>query len=88
VAGYIPELLKVDPAWFGITVITVNGHVYQVGDTQQPFTIQSISKPITYGIALQDSGVETALGKVDVEPSGEAFNSISLDPGTGRLETP
>lgn len=88
VASYIPELLKADPEWFGIAVITINGHVYQVGDTQQPFTIQSISKPITYGIALQDSGVEAVLRKVDVEPSGEAFNSISLEPETGRPRNP
>ncbi len=88
VASYIPELLKADPEWFGIAVVTINGHVYQVGETQQTFTIQSISKPITYGIALQDSGIAAVLKKVDVEPSGEAFNSISLEPGTGRPRNP
>ncbi|MGR8951468.1 MAG: glutaminase A [Gammaproteobacteria bacterium] len=84
VASYIPELLKADPKWFGIALITVDGHVYQVGDSRQPFTIQSISKAITYGIALEDQGVDAVIRKVDVEPSGEAFNSISLEPGTGR----
>jgi glutaminase len=84
VASYIPELLKADPKWFGIALITVDGHVYQVGESRQPFTIQSISKAITYGIALEDQGVDAVLRKVDVEPSGEAFNSISLEPGTGR----
>ncbi|MGZ8135907.1 MAG: glutaminase A [Methylococcaceae bacterium] len=88
VASYIPELLKADPAWLGIAVITVDGHVYQVGDSQQPFTIQSISKIITYGMALEDNGTEAVLKKVDVEPSGEAFNSISLEPGTGRPRNP
>ena len=88
VASYIPELLKADPAWFGIAVVTVDGHVYQVGDSRQPFTIQSISKAITYGLALEDRGVEAVLRKVDVEPSGEAFNSISLEPGTGRPRNP
>jgi glutaminase len=88
VASYIPELLKSDPAWFGIALVTVDGHVYQVGDSRQPFTIQSISKAITYGLALEDQGIERVLKKVDVEPSGEAFNSISLEPGTGRPRNP
>ena len=88
VASYIPELLKADPAWFGIALIMVDGHVYQVGDSHQPFTIQSISKAITYGLALEDKGIKAVLSKVDVEPSGEAFNSISLEPGTGRPSNP
>ena len=44
VARYIPELAKADPSWFGIAVATIDGHVYEVGDSRQPFTIQSISK--------------------------------------------
>ncbi len=88
VASYIPELTKADPEWFGIAIVTVDGHVYQVGDTRQPFTIQSISKPFTYGVALEDSGIERVMSKIDVEPSGEAFNSISLEPDTGRPRNP
>ncbi len=88
VASYIPELYKADPEWFGISLVTVDGHVYQVGDTKQPFTIQSISKVITYGIGLEDSGVDSVLHKIDVEPSGEAFNQISLEPNTGRPRNP
>ena len=87
-ADYIPELRKADPGWFGIAVITVDGHVYQVGDTRQPFSIQSISKPFTYGIALEDKGTEITASKIDVEPSGEAFNSISLEAGSGRPLNP
>ena len=87
VATYIPELGKADPDWFGICVVTCDGQVYEVGDTRQLFTIQSISKPLTYGIALQDSGKETVLSKVWMEPSGEPFNSISLDP-SGRPLNP
>lgn len=88
VAGYIPELLKADPAGFGIALTMVDGHTYQAGDACQPFTIQSISKVITYGLALEDNGIEAVLSKVDVEPSGEAFNSISLEPETGRPKNP
>ena len=88
VADYIPELGKADPDWFGIAVVTVDGHVYQAGDTRQPFSIQSISKAFTYGIALEDKGADIVSAKIDVDPSGEAFNSISLEPDTGRPRNP
>ncbi|MGB5440659.1 MAG: glutaminase A [Gammaproteobacteria bacterium] len=88
VADYIPELFKADPEWFGIAIVTVDGHVYQTGDTHQPFSIQSISKAFTYGIALEDKGEDLVSSKIDVEPSGEAFNSISLEQDTGRPRNP
>jgi glutaminase len=79
VATYIPELAKADPDWFGVSIATVDGKVYEVGDSRQPFTIQSISKPFVYGLALADRGQEHVLNRVGVEPSGEAFNSIVFD---------
>lgn len=88
VADYIPELSRVDPDDFGIALVTVDGHVYQAGDSRQPFSIQSISKAFTYGIALEDNGEAVVSRKIDVEPSGEAFNSISLEPDTGRPRNP
>ncbi len=87
-ASYIPELTLADPEWFGIALATVDGNVYLVGDARQAFTVQSISKAITYGIALEDHGIEGVFAKVGVEPSGEAFNSISLEPDTGRPMNP
>lgn len=83
VASYIPELSTANPDWFGICIATMDGYVYEVGDTRLPFTIQSISKPLVYGLALEDCGQETVLKKIGVEPTGDAFNSISLAPGTG-----
>jgi glutaminase len=88
VATYIPELGKADPNWFGIAVATVDGTVYEVGDTRQPFTIQSISKAITYGLALEDRGRDAVRATIGVEPSGDAFNAISLAPETGRPVNP
>jgi len=88
VATYIPELAKANPNWFGICLVTSGGTVYEVGDSRQRFTIQSISKPFVYGMALEDHGRATVLKKVGVEPTGDAFNSISLDPGTGRPRNP
>ncbi len=88
VATYIPELAKADPDGFGICLVTAGGAVYEVGDTRNEFTIQSISKPFVYGMALEDNGRETVLKKVGVEPTGDVFNSISLEPGTGRPRNP
>ena len=88
VASYIPELATADPAWFGISMVTADGSVYEVGDTRREFTIQSISKPLTFALALETAGEETVREHVDVEPSGEAFNSITLQPGTGRPLNP
>lgn len=83
VADYIPELAKADPALFGICIATRDGHLYEVGDTRHAFTIQSISKAFSYGLALEDRGEEHVLARIGVEPSGDAFNAISLKAGTG-----
>lgn len=88
VADYIPELSKADPGHFGICIATRDGHVYEIGDTQQAFTIQSISKALVYGLALEDRGEEHVLSRIGVEPSGEAFNAISLKEGTGTPFNP
>ncbi len=88
VADYIPPLALSDPDWFGIAVATTDGHCYEVGESRREFTIQSISKPFTYGIALQEHGFAAVDAKVGVEPSGDAFNSISLAPDTGRPLNP
>ena len=88
VADYIPELARSDPSWFGIVVVTTNGEVFECGDAMQSFTIQSISKPFVYGLALEDHGRDSVLSKVGVEPSGEAFNSIILDQGSNRPFNP
>jgi len=88
VATYIPELGKADPSWFGICLVTADGKIYQTGDCDQHFTIQSMSKPFIYGAALEDNGKSAVLGKVWMEPSGEAFNAISLRPGSGQPENP
>ncbi len=84
IADYIPELSKASPDWFGISVATVDGQVYEVGDCRQAFTIQSISKPFVYGLAMSDLGLEGLMKRVGVEPTGEAFNSIILDEQSNR----
>lgn len=80
----IPAMAAADPNNFAIALATVDGFVYEVGDSDTEFSIQSISKPFTYGLALEDLGLEAVDEKVDVEPSGDAFNEISLAHDTGR----
>ncbi|NJC21625.1 glutaminase [Arthrobacter pigmenti] len=80
----IPAMANVNPDNFGICLTTVDGYIYEVGDTREEFSIQSISKPFTYGLALADLGLEAVDEKVDVEPSGDSFNEMSLAEGTGR----
>ena len=79
VADYIPELGKADPAHFGISLATLDGHVYEVGDTQIPFTIQSMSKPFVFALALDTLGAARVESVIGVEPSGDPFNSIRLN---------
>jgi glutaminase len=88
VADYIPELARADPESLGVCLATIDGHVYEAGDTRLEFTIQSISKPFAYGMALEDAGAAAVEARIDVEPSGDAFNSISLDPDSGRPLNP
>ena len=88
VATYIPELAKANPNDFGIVLTTVDGRIYAMGDADTPFTIQSISKPFMYGLALETVSQKVMHTKVGVEPSGDAFNAISLDPQSGIPRNP
>ena len=88
VASYIPELARADPDEFGICIATRDGFVYEVGDSHRLFSIQSISKPLTYGLALEQNGEDSVLAKIGVEPSGDAFNAVSLRPQTGAPLNP
>src|SRR5580704_14907096 len=79
VADYIPELGKADPDHFGIALATLDGHVYEVGDSRIPFTIQSMSKPFVFALALDTLGAAEVESQIGVEPSGDPFNSIRLN---------
>jgi glutaminase len=87
-ATYIPQLADADPDRFGIALVSMDGHVYRAGDSDVPFTIQSVSKPFVYALALGDVGADEILARVGAEPSGEAFNAISLEPDSGRPANP
>ncbi|UIZ92188.1 glutaminase [Corynebacterium sp. CNCTC7651] len=86
-ADYIEKLKNADPDKLGLALCTTDGHVYAVGDTDYEFSIQSISKPFVYALALDIYGAEEVHKYVGVEPSGEAFNELSLD-SQGRPVNP
>ncbi|MGW0936539.1 glutaminase A [Streptomyces sp. NPDC002666] len=83
-ADYIPQLALADPGAFGLALISMDGHRYSTGDAGVPFTLQSVSKPFVYALALSLLGLDEVSRWVNAEPSGEAFNAISLERGTGR----
>lgn len=87
-ATYIPELATAESGWFGLSVATLDGHIYGVGDFELPFTIQSVSKPFVYALALSDRGADAVHDRVGVEPTGDSFNSITIDAATGRPFNP
>ena len=88
VATYIPELAAADPSAHGLCVMSVEGHCYAYGAVDVPFTIQSISKIFAYALALETRGFDAVDALIDVEPSGEAFNELSLDSRTHRPRNP
>ena len=87
-ADYIPELARVDPDGFGLSLSLADGYIYESGDSAIEFTIQSVSKPFTYALALECIGRDAVDAKIGVEPSGEAFNEISVDETTKTPKNP
>lgn len=88
VADYIPQLSTVDPDRLGVCLSTLDGVAYTSGDADVEFSIQSMSKPFVYGLVVESLGLEAVLGRVGVEPSGEAFNELSLDKYSSRPLNP
>src|SRR5204863_7980310 len=75
-ADYIPALAKVDPALFGIAVVTADGKVYTAGDIKTEVSIQSISKVFTMPQVIQEQGLESIEKRIGVDATGARFNSI------------
>ncbi|WP_116213829.1 glutaminase [Streptomyces olivoreticuli] len=75
VADYIPALAGVDIGSFGMAVVDVDGGVYGVGDWEQPFSVQSISKAFSLALVLAEGG-DRIWDRVGTEPSGNPFNSL------------
>ncbi|XP_005174870.1 glutaminase liver isoform, mitochondrial isoform X3 [Musca domestica] len=79
VADYIPQLARYSPESWGVSICTIDGQRYSIGDVDIPFTLQSCSKPLTYAIALEKLGPNVVHSYVGQEPSGRNFNELVLD---------
>lgn len=78
-ATYIPQLARVSPKYWGVSICTIDGQRFSVGDVNVPFTLQSCSKPLTYALALELLGSKVVHKYVGQEPSGRNFNELILD---------
>lgn len=75
-ADYIKALADVDSKLFGITVVTADGRIFDIGDTKSKFSVQSISKVFTYAKIMQENGPAVVKEKIGVNATGLPFNSI------------
>ena len=77
-ASYIPPLANVDPEQFGVAIVTTDGQIYQKGDSEVDFSIQSMCKPFNYCFAMEKLGLEKVHQHVGQEPSGRQFDDLTL----------
>lgn len=87
VARYIPQLARVNPEYFAVSVCTVDGQRYSFGDARTDFCVQSCCKPVNYCMALEQHGEEKVHRHVGREPSGVSFNELKLNKN-GRPHNP
>lgn len=79
VSDHIPQLANADPNKWGISVCTVDGQRFSIGDVEDQFSLQAISKPITYAVTMSELGEEVVHKYQGREPSGRKSNEIVLD---------
>ncbi|XP_042868105.1 glutaminase liver isoform, mitochondrial-like isoform X1 [Penaeus japonicus] len=79
IAHYIPQLERMKPDHWAVSVCTVDGQRYSLGDVNIPFTLQSCSKPLTYAMAVGLYGTQHVHNFMGMEPSGRYFNELCLD---------
>lgn len=79
-ASYIPQLAEINPDYFAVSICTVDGQRFSLGDIGVDYTLQSTSKPLTYCMVLEELGEDIVHRHVDKEPSGLAFNELKLKP--------
>ncbi|GAS74670.1 MULTISPECIES: glutaminase A [Citrobacter] len=89
VADYIPALATYSPKNFAITIATVDGKIYQVGDVNKPFPMESLSKVFTLALAMEQHGPQVVLEKLGANATGMPFNSgLAVELTKGAPENP
>jgi len=66
---------------FGICVVSADGQVFDVGDVEQLFPIQALSRALIYGLAMEDCGRAHVNQRVGVKPVSEVVNIVLDEPG-------
>lgn len=79
VADYIPQLARVNPEQFAVSICTVDGQRFSLGDSKTNYSLQSSCKPINYCLALEELGADKVHEHVGREPSGLSFNELTLN---------
>ncbi|MDM1547162.1 glutaminase A [Empedobacter falsenii] len=88
VADYIPELGKMQADKIAFSVVNENGKVINVGDVNQKFTIQSISKIIALMIAVTEKGEKNVFSKMGYFGTDKPFNHYANLETTGKPLNP
>src|SRR5262245_15158695 len=70
VADYIPALAEANPDAFGICVANTRGDALAVGEFEQPFSIQSVSKPFVFALVCDALGPDVAAARLGVDATG------------------
>lgn len=76
VADYIPALAKYNPNLYAIALVTVDGKLYQAGDANALFPLESLAKVFALSLALQQHGTAVVLAKLGSDATGLPFNSV------------
>ncbi len=84
----LPVHAEADLERMAVALVDVDGRVWRAGAAEHRFPIQSMSKAVVYGLAIDSVGMEEVLRHIDVEPSGDGFNRISLEDGSNRPANP
>ncbi|WP_396640880.1 glutaminase A [Microbacterium sp.] len=83
----IPQLAEADPELLGIAIVLSDGSVRTSDQADVAFSVQSAAKPFLFALALLDTDGDV-LDRIGIEPTGEAFDAIKLESGTGRPPNP
>lgn len=83
----IPQLADADPELCGLALVLPDGTVRRTAQADVPFSVQSAVKPFLFALALLDTDGE-AIDRIGIEPTGEAFDALELEAGTGRPPNP
>lgn len=79
VSDTIPQFARQNPDYYGLSICTIAGQRYNIGDINAKFCIDSCVMPFTYCMAVEEHGFKTVHKYVGREPSGVRFNALKVN---------